>query len=180
MGLLTSYSAVQHHPSLLYHIESLDCRNAQNLTGLMAKKRYCWIWPNDGKRQGTLGCVKDVVTGKGPDMHIGLLDRTWHLSRSRWSRWPEYDSERFWTDDALPPASHADRKNKRYDFRKRKYEDRPSAFFNDVRWSDVRWCADRKEPCPLEFRDAAGRWYWTHPPYSTYPPRRFTDRYCVY
>lgn len=147
---------------------------------MMARKRHGWIWPNDGQRQGTLGGIKDVLTGKGPDMHIGRLDKPWQLPRSRWSRWPDLDPERFWTDYALPPARHADRKNQRYNFRKRKYEDDPPKCFNDLRWSDVRWYGDCKEAIPLEFRDGAGRWHWLYPPYSTYPPPRSTDWYRIY
>ena len=131
----------------------------------MTRKRGCWIWPNDGKRRGRLGCIRDVLTGKGPDMHIGLRDETWDLPRSRWSRWPEHDRERFFNDDSLPAARHADRRNQRYNFRKRRYEDNPPGFWNDTRWSDVRWDGDRKEPWVLEFRDAAGWWHLMNPPY---------------
>lgn len=147
----------------LDHGEAFTSRARAPVT---APKRSCWIWPNDGQRQGMFGGIKDVLTGKGPDMHLGLLD-TRDVARSRWSRWPEYDCERFFNDSSLPPARHADRKNQRYNFRKRRYEDKPSPFLNDTRWSDVRWCADREDLFPLEFRDTAGRWHWMHPPYSS-------------
>lgn len=129
-------------------------------TSIMGRKGSCWIWPNDGKRKGSWGRVRDVLTGKGPDIHIGKLEHAWDLRQSRWSRWPEYDLQAIFNDHSKPPAKHADRKDKRYNFKTRRYE-KPKLLEKPERqaWSYARWSSHRKNPYLLEYRDIHGRWF---------------------
>jgi len=136
----------------------------------MGKKRNGWIWPNDGRRHGTFGAFTDVLTGKGPDVHVGRIDGAWRPRRSRWSRWPEYDPHLFSNDNSLPPARRADRMLKSYNFRTRKYEE-----WHPRIWSDVRWSADRKDPYPFKVRDAWGRWQRMPPLAPLHPYPIFLD-----
>ena len=125
------------------------------------KPRYAFVWPNDKPGRGSWGRFKDIMSGKGPDIHIGISadgrDR-FHGGpvRSRWSRWPEY--RRPWErDNALRPAPWARRKPyEKYNFRTRKYES-----VNPAMWSDARWPDDRRQQKifgPYAVRDVAGVW----------------------
>lgn len=135
----------------------------QGLCKKMGKPRNGWIWPNDGKRRNTFDAFKDVITGKGPDIHIGRIDRGWGPQRSRWSRWTEHDPYAFFTDHSMPPARHADRHCKQYNFRTRKYE-----VWHPQMWSDVVRRRDSKDSYPERIRDAYGRWEATTSPRRLY------------
>lgn len=122
----------------------------------MGQKRCGWIWPNDGKRKGAWGGVKDALTGQGPDIHVGRLDRHSKLPRSRWSRWVEFDPKLPFNDQSLPPPQHADRGLKVYDFRSRKYNNRQWKM-----WSNVERDSEGKVVC---YCDCWGEWCcWKDP-----------------
>ena len=126
----------------------------------MGGKRWCWVWPNDGRRKGTFGPIRDVLTSKGPDIHLSNYRSTQKIARSKWSRWGALDPEYFFHDDSWPAAKHADRKNQRYNFRTRKYEDPHPKICSGVKWSEN---PDQKEPLIWACRDRHGQWYNNSP-----------------
>ena len=98
----------------------------------VARRRKGFIWPNDGRRRkaehpearvhrSRFDGFKDILTGKGPDIHVGDINDRWGRPHfGQWARWPEWDR---WTpyDNFVPAAPWARRDRKRYDLKRRKY-----------------------------------------------------------
>ena len=125
-----------------------------------------WIWPRDTrpgqswKRNRWLS-FKDVLTGKGPDIYVGSLDKDpKRPSRERWSNWG-YVFGDIPPDDRpfnqIHPIFGADRTNQVYDFRSRRWKTYKGQ--NTGMWSNRRRCPNKHAKMPLEYRDARGEWY---------------------
>ncbi|ORY14803.1 hypothetical protein BCR34DRAFT_466807, partial [Clohesyomyces aquaticus] len=128
------------------------------------KPYYHFIWPKDGKNGRTWGRWKDVLQGKGPDIHVTISanKNDYMYDRQRKSRWaghtnlddrdPDFTlGYQFpWTRKARPSDAY-----KAYDFQTRKYT-RPYKRM----WTDVVWQDDPNDhfQYPSAFKDVYGRW----------------------
>lgn len=127
------------------------------------KPYYHLIWPKD-KDRGKLGRLKDILQGKGPDIHLSIsAQKNDHLHnrqlRGRWSNWPGFDRrvsgvnvwpgqftlrDPFWVGDG----------STQYNFFTRKYEG-----FHPAMWSDAIWQGPHKNSqWPDQYRDVNGKW----------------------
>ncbi|KAF2788480.1 hypothetical protein K505DRAFT_201995, partial [Melanomma pulvis-pyrius CBS 109.77] len=119
------------------------------------------IWPRDGKRGSTWGRMKDIIQGKGPDIHVALsadkTDYMWNRPRrARWSRHTNLDDRG--PDAALKyefPWARREDTMKCYDFRTRKYC-RPNRYM----WTDAVWPDEPNDEFvyPYAMRDIRGEW----------------------
>lgn len=107
------------------------------------RRQKGWIWPKD-PRPGNppkwpfRNRLKDVLQNKGPDIFVGTIDgpsATPHTPR--WSRWQDVHGHIHDGDEETraSPFRWADRGEKRYDFRMRKYR-----VPDDLTWSRVEYC----------------------------------------
>lgn len=160
------------------------------------KPKYYWTRPNDGKRTGSWGRLKDALTGQGPDVFVTMTGDKRTLMRDRprkdqWTRWPE-DPARWWERSNLDPdaipAEFMDSYNAswtnnswrgitRYNFRTRKYEpthlsrgSNPRNIWRDAQWRTGAKTSDRN---PLSHQTADGIW-WSRIPWDAgyYPGGR--------
>jgi hypothetical protein len=126
------------------------------------KPHYHFIWPKDGKNGSKWGRTKDILTGKGPDIHVSIsadkMDYMYNRPRkSTWAGWEDLD-DRFYDNslDSLPwTRKNREYAGKSYDFYTRKYC-RPTPFtWTDVQWKDKpdRW------GLPAAVRDVDGEWW---------------------
>ena len=125
-----------------------------------------WIWPRDTRpgeswRRNRWLTFKDVLTGKGPDIFVGSVDKDpKRPSRARWSNWGYVfgdtppDGISF---NQIHPIFGADRTNQVYDFRSRRWRHYKGP--DPGMWSDRRRCPNKYAKVPLGFRDAAGQRY---------------------
>lgn len=138
-------------------------------------KKY-WARPVDGKRRGTMGRLKDGLTGEGPDVFVVLNGdrRTLHRDmphRAQWSKWkgPGYDVN-WWSkvlgeDRDLTMGENVswDMKwaksdpREKYNFQTREYEGPRKRFKHEMQgrlWTDAHWPdgAKRDHMNPLSFR----------------------------
>lgn len=123
--------------------------------------RCAFIWPKDGKRTSTAGRWADILTGRGPDIHVakhrGYLDGHnlgWDAPRrSQWSRWANLDPflMRNATREPMPWARRGD--TTKYDFRTRRW-----GRCHDGMWSDVVWPAGARtrDQTPVAFNAVDG------------------------
>ncbi|KAF2133274.1 hypothetical protein P153DRAFT_363488 [Dothidotthia symphoricarpi CBS 119687] len=131
------------------------------------KPAYAFIWPKDGKRGSTLGRMKDILSGTGPDIHLSIsADKRDHMynrqRRPRWSNWTNLD-------DSGPDHSISSKRapwtqmgilggrtpGMSYDFRTRKY-----AMPDRYTWTDAVWQRDAdKYTYPEAVRTLRGKWY---------------------
>lgn len=135
------------------------------------KSHKAFIWPKDGRNGSRWGRMKDILQGKGPDIHIAIsADKMDYMvnrpSRSRWSDWTCLDDRYEAQDLAMSSAKYAPwtrncalgGRNERlsYDFRTRRY-----GKHNKYTWTDVQWQPEpnRTRVYPEAFRSLAGDWY---------------------
>jgi len=124
-----------------------------------------WIWPRDGRpgqswKHNRWTSLRDVLTGKGPDIYVGRLDKDPHRpSKDRWSNWGH-------VFDTIPPDEvfnqvhplfNASRTNQVYDFRSRRYRNYDGPFSG--MWSDRARCPNKYAKMPHSYRDASGTRY---------------------
>lgn len=97
-----------------------------------------WIWPQDkpftGKRRARRwNHLKDIFHGKGADIFIGRLDTLQQQPcKARWSRWADLYPNPDDRTKAPPPS--ADRGEKRYDFRTRRYRNEYPGMWSNTEW----------------------------------------------
>jgi hypothetical protein len=130
------------------------------------KPHYHFIWPKDGKNGSKWGRWKDVMTGKGPDIHLTIsADKKDYMNnrqrRSRWSNHMNLDDRG--PDGALKcqlPWARRNHLDSAYDFHHRKYM-RP----HEHMWSDALWQDEPNDDFqfPYAWRNIAGEW-WQHEP----------------
>jgi hypothetical protein len=128
------------------------------------KPYYHLVWPKD-KDRGNLGRLKDILQGKGPDIHLSISAQKNDHMHNRpvhgiWSNWPHLDSR---ISGRYPfPGQHNFKKgpwwvgdsSKQYNFRTRKYEH----YHRDM-WTDAIWQGPHKNSkWPHQFRDDNGMW----------------------
>ena len=132
------------------------------------KKHYHFIWPKDGKNGSKWGRFKDIMSGKGPDIHVtvGAKKMDYMHHRPRKPRWGLHDDL-----DGRGPDCHIrspfpwvnkDRElgDKCYDFYTREFR-RP---YHGM-WTDVhRHSKGGFHPWPKAVRDNFGDW-WQDPAY---------------
>ncbi|KAL1589387.1 hypothetical protein WHR41_01960 [Cladosporium halotolerans] len=164
---------VQHFPGAGWYKGDLKIRKF--------KPKYYWTRPNDGKRCGTWGRLKDALTNEGPDVFVTINSGKRTLMRDRpqkwqWSRWPK-DPERIRQQYLDPDAIRAEsvdswdaswtkgswRSGAQYNFRTRKYE-HPSLWWGanpESKWMDAQWKpgAKRSDTNPLSYQRAGGTWF---------------------
>lgn len=144
-----------------------------------------WARPVDGKRRGTLGRLKDGLTGEGADVFVVSNGdrRTLHRelpSRSHWSHWDSTGMKWLANENWRAPAEDMDwypsanftspfwakrDKDEVYNFRTREYED-INGHNRWKFWSDAHWPkGERKEySIPTCWRTWNGEWQTTvHP-----------------
>ncbi|PGH27074.1 hypothetical protein AJ80_01260 [Polytolypa hystricis UAMH7299] len=103
-----------------------------------------WIWPKDPRpgnfakwKRGSR--LRDILTNKGPDIFVGTLDG--HIPvprRPRWSRWQDvlgYDGDG--SEEKRESMPWARRRNQRYNFRTRRYEEPNMRMWSDVEYFDA-------------------------------------------
>ena|SRR2546423_2992524 len=119
-----------------------------------------WIWPSDRRPGQSWKCnrwssFKDVLTGKGPDIFVGRLDKEPHRpSRPRWPNW-EYVFEDIPLDEqeGINPFAFARRNDQVYDFRYTRYYP-----WHGGMWSNIQRCPNRYAKAPLAVRHMDGWW----------------------
>lgn len=80
-----------------------------------SKPQYAWVWLKDVKHQNWWGRCKDILTGRGPDIHVAISSG----KQGRQKVWPRRDDQ---AESAATDTPWAKRTaGERYDFRKRKY-----------------------------------------------------------
>ncbi|KAF2167698.1 hypothetical protein M409DRAFT_21851 [Zasmidium cellare ATCC 36951] len=158
-------------------------QGGRKLHGFKSKKY--WARPVDGARRGTLGRIKDGLTGEGPDIFVVANGdrRTLHRdmpSRNHWSHWDSTGLR--WLDDGrdanwrspvedmdwYPPGNlgstpwaRRDR-DEVYNFRTRRYDDlRPGNQWKF--WSDAHWPKGQRKRygVPTAWREWDGHWNTT-------------------
>ncbi|KAJ9621198.1 hypothetical protein H2203_007249 [Taxawa tesnikishii (nom. ined.)] len=134
------------------------------------RPKHYWVRPTDGKRKGTMGRLKDGLSGEGPDVFVASVgdDRYfWDSmpSRADWSGWngPWYDPdwalkyrERLMQEDGAVwdmKRTRGARKGKRYDWCSRRF-----APVEETMISDVMYRGDnpRRSAPPIALRDFLG------------------------
>lgn len=138
-------------------------------------KKWKLVWPRDQNprhgRWGNIDRIKDLATGKGPDIWIEDVDGN-GPHHPLWTGWKTAgyqhpaDTRARWTNlgfdfrqdfEWLSPIKAARREDgKKYDHRTRRYRTPQPGMWSDVVWSDV------KGSGPLYFRDETGR-EWVDP-----------------
>ena len=151
-------------------------QDGRQLRHVKASKAF--IWPKDGKNGTTWGRMKDVLTGKGPDIFLAfgankgdcVFNRP---TRAQWSGHVNLDdtdldggfNHRKFAPWTTKGALGGRMPGLGYDFRTRRY--RPE--YRNM-WTDAVWQADKKEnkrnPYPEALRDRHGRWWqdWNYLP----------------
>ncbi|KAK8192562.1 hypothetical protein M8818_007732 [Zalaria obscura] len=173
-------------PDLVYRAPGLGWveqdRYQPHRLGHGFRPKHYWVRPSDGKRTGTMGRLKDALTGEGPDVFVASVGDprlSWDLgpSKADWSNWkgPIYDETwnhrfetarmtgtPFYENREAPWARGKRRENQRYDFFERKYK-----HWSKPLWSDVQWRRNAgRNSEPVALRDSYGRWS----PASSHPP----------
>lgn len=139
-----------------------------------SKKKLYFIRPHDGRpehRRGTLGRLKDALTGQGPDIFVTAttLGRRMRDRPQRW-QWAGYgiDSKEIrtkvvepgfaWSElDPVKEAPWARRSPMEgYDFRKRRYGGPREDALTDARWSP----GARRDTAPWMIRDRHFKRRW--------------------
>jgi len=139
------------------------------------EKEWKFVWPRDqNPRHGRWGYwdrIKDLATGKGPDIWIGELHSSGphHSVWTGWKtagyqhpadmrvRWTSLGGESRQDLERLSPIKAARRDDgKKYDHRTRRYRTPRPGMWSDVVWSDT------KGGGPLYTRDETGR-EWVAP-----------------
>ncbi|KAF2733091.1 hypothetical protein EJ04DRAFT_295073 [Polyplosphaeria fusca] len=132
------------------------------------KPYYHFIWPKDGRNGSKWGRLKDIMTGKGPDIHVtigaGKNDHMFHRQRrDTWAghmnlddRGPDCSlSAAPWTRKSRDYAA-----NTAYDYKTRKYRRRYDGMWTDAYWPEGNAKLDGYK-YPYGFRDVDGnRWQW--------------------
>lgn len=124
-----------------------------------------FIWPKDGKNGTKWGRMKDILQGKGPDIHVAFsanrMDYMWNRpSRDRWARHSNLDdrSPDLSLRYELPWVGRRGT-TKCYDYRTRKWV-RP----NLEMWTDARWPEKSDEyTYPYAMRNVFGEWMQYNP-----------------
>ena len=116
-------------------------------------RKYCFVWPKDGKNGTTLGRMRDIATGRGPDIFVvsspDVNSRYGMPTRGQWTQWNEKYP---WAPRFFPPRSApwAQRNpHHRYDYRRRKY-----CIPDQMAWTNAFWPkTSRSNPrYPLAFQ----------------------------
>jgi hypothetical protein len=138
------------------------------------KPHYHFIWPKDGQNGSKWSRAKDILTGKGPDIHVTVsankMDYMHHRHRKEtWGNHLNIDDRRHEPLATLqaPWANRFRRDpNFRYDFLTRTYRRPDRHMMTDAIWKEG---VSRKQcPFPRAFRDSNGDW-WDHDPYALDP-----------
>jgi hypothetical protein len=150
------------------------------------KSQKYWVRPVDGARRGTLGRLKDAVTGSGPDVYVVANGdrRTLMRDMPRRDQWSNWDStgmrglgdanwrgaseDMDWYPRAdFEPAPWARReKGEVYNFRTRKYK-RITGLNKGGFWSDAHYPKGQrkgKRALPTCWREWDGEWHTTVDP----------------
>ncbi|KAF9740235.1 hypothetical protein PMIN06_007039 [Paraphaeosphaeria minitans] len=126
------------------------------------KPYYHLVWPKD-KDRGKLGRLKDILQGKGPDIHLSISaqknDYMWNRPvKERWSGWRINRSGSLYGwpgQKRLQGPPWVGKQTKLYDFCTRKYDD-----WHPDMWTDAIWQGPRKNSeWPHQIRDVSGMWY---------------------
>lgn len=133
------------------------------------KPHYHFIWPKDGKNESKWGRAKDILSGKGPDIHVTIgAEKMDYMKlrqrRSTWARHVNLDDRHHDHRKTLqiPWASTAARRaGLRYDFYERAYRKPDRYMMTDARW----YTGDSSKgvPFPKSFRDVVGQWHHHNP-----------------
>lgn len=144
------------------------------------KPYYHFIWPKDGKNGSKWGRMKDILTGKGPDIHVTVSadkeDYMHHRQRRpRWARHADLEdrgpdcSLRYDLPWVRPFRRYA---GKRYDFRTRQYRRPDTHMWSDAIWEGRQGTRDHIYGLPHAIRDMNGEW-WERGPHHA--PMFFED-----
>ncbi|KAF2115793.1 hypothetical protein BDV96DRAFT_56455 [Lophiotrema nucula] len=130
------------------------------------KPYHHWIWPKDGRRDGKWGRIKDILSNKGPDIHVSIsADKMDYMhNRQRKSRWANHTN----LDDRGPDGYLGDAPwarrgmDEAYDFHP--YERRYRRPHRDM-WTDAMWGAPGVKlqgfDYPHAYRNIFGEWaFW--------------------
>lgn len=134
-----------------------------------------WIWPKDPRPGNPSRWPRrwrffDVLTNKGPDIYVGVINKNNHKTATKtssksgdgkgnhWSRW---DRELEEDDTPIPWARRS--AAERYDFRRRKY-----VIPDQGTWSRVEYCSGRGYAGRTGWRFGKGERHFV--------PRRYWDR----
>jgi hypothetical protein len=131
------------------------------------KKHYHFVWPKDGKNGSKWGRFKDIMSGKGPDIHVtmGAKKMDYMHHRPRKPRWGlHYDLDDRGPDCVMPspfPWVNEVRENSNncYDFYTREFRHPYHGM-----WTDAHRHSKPGRPLPKALRDNLGNW-WQDPDY---------------
>ena len=158
------------------------------------KPKYYWTRPHDGKRSGSLGRLKDVLTNEGPDVFITINGDKRTLMRDRpqkwqWSRWgltpQQFNDKQYYDPDAIEAefmnpfetfwTNNSSRAGAHYNFKNRKYETHQHGWSGSLYgygpgnrvWRDAQWRpgAKRSDTNPYNYQTPDTTW-WNRVPDS--------------
>jgi hypothetical protein len=135
------------------------------------KASKAFIWPRDGKRDGTWGRVKELLSNRGPDMYVAFSAHkndymSNRPSRARWSGHTNLDDTG--PDNSLNSAKFAPWINSgmlggrnpglSYDFRTQKYCTPYRKMWTDAVWQPE-GTRHKRNNYPEAIRNIYGEWY---------------------
>jgi hypothetical protein len=129
------------------------------------KPQYHFIWPKDGRNGSKWGRTKDILTGKGPDIHVTVSAKKMDYMANRqrrdtWGNHLDLDDRHHDYRGTLqaPWASHFRRDPySKYDFLTRTYRRPDKNMMTDAIWKEG--VPQKQCPFPRAFRDPGGQWY---------------------
>ncbi|KAK3203277.1 hypothetical protein GRF29_112g746355 [Pseudopithomyces chartarum] len=134
------------------------------------KPFYHLVWPKD-KKMNMFGRLKDIIQGKGPDIHLAYSARkkdyaTNRPLHGRWSGWEHLDRRMrpgpkmwagqyelegpFWVNNTSLGGRHP---AMFYNFATRKYEP-----YHHKMWTDAIWQGPYEKIMPDQYRTVRGTW----------------------
>lgn len=139
------------------------------------KASKAFIWPKDGRNGTTWGRMKDVLTNKGPDIHVVFAARKgeWVANRPTRAQWSGH------TDLVLnPPNQLSSRKyapwtangmlggrqpGMSYDFRTRTFGPKHQSMWTDALWESDQDRSTKWNNFPQAIRNIDGFWWQKNP-----------------
>lgn len=145
------------------YVEDIGWINQHGHKKQIREPYHHFVWPKDGKNGSKFGRFKDILTGKGPDIHIAISAEKGEYmhNRLRKSRWSRHTI----LDDRDPDGSLSQKKtpwiksrgDQAYDFRTRTYRSPYRHMWTDAIWNGARG------KHPSAYRNVYGDWRQQHP-----------------
>lgn len=133
------------------------------------KPHYHFIWPKDGRNGTKWGRTKDILTGKGPDIHVTVSANKmdYMANRQRKDTWGNHldldDRHHDHLGTLQAPWARRLRRDPdfKYDFQTRTYRRPYHHMMTDAIWREG--ASQKGCPYPRAYRDVYGNWQTDRP-----------------